>query len=486
MSAIITTPSQMISDVGSDFFTDEVATEAAGAGEGDDLGDVGAADATATEPPGEGGTEGQTEGTEGTEGTEETQEGTEEPEPAEGTEPAEGQEGQTQQTQAEQLPFGVRKMKDRAGKEGFFVEPNVWKDYEGHGTFVTEGSNLIGEPLTMDALKMRENAFTSMDRMYNDFMSADPKSQQRFLSEWARDAREAIEAGEISADPFIPFAKEFYSNLEQISPDAYAGLRLQSAQDLVNEMYQLSAETKNQMLFNSAGHVAKALGLEFKPGAKMQEFFDTAGKKDPNQDLINENRSLRDQLNTRSASDARTVMEQFTTDTSRLVNDAILADVIRPTFADLETAWDKLPNGPQAFQDLVVKRSNDLILETIKKDSKFNEKISRLDSNAARAASREIRERVAQQIKQEFINRAKLIIQAKKHEYNTFAVDKFKEQSQQGHARRAAAQTQRGTKGVGSPTVKSAVPGSTVNTSEGKFFNPNVAAREAAQLIREM
>lgn len=485
MATTFTNPvSDMMSGIGDDFFTDSAAQEVTGEPAAEAASDtepsadsVTGADETAT-PDETTSTEGEAESEAEAEG--EVQAG------AADNQTTEQEAAQTTE-QTEELPSGVRKMKDRSGNEGYFVEPKSWEGFQSSHKLVQDASNLLLEPLSMETLELRDRAYQGQERMYTDFLSGEPEAVERFIQDWALTAKDAMATGQIGGDPFVPFTAQLYKNLETISPDAYTSLRMQTARDLIEDMYQVAAELKNPDLYKSVGHIAKNLNLPFKPTAEMDQFFSQrAAPAPPDQALREENQRLKEQLNGTAQSQAQAAFQNFTTETAKTVHSTVISDVIGSSLASIKEAWAKVDGGEKAFNDMVVDRAWNTIKKSMSEDTRFHEQIARLDRQAKLATNPATRKQIGQQIVQAHVNKAKLVLEASRKEISTFAAEKFKEQNKQAHDRRAAAQTQRGAKGATSPVQKSLVPGTTSNSKAGTMFNPSLAAKEAAELFAQM
>lgn len=418
------------------------------------------------------------------------QEGTEEAveEPVEGAQPADTAPKPTTQPVADapKLPDGVRAVKNSAGKEGYWVEPTAWKDIQGSYDLVQQASSLLHTPLTLEAIELRDRAYQGQERMYTDFLSGDPASQKRFIDDWILTSKDAMQTGQIGGDPFIPFVGQLLEALEKGSPEAYDTLRMADAERLVNELYDEAATQNNQNLYHAVGHIAAAMGLKYKPSAEMQQFFTAKAKPvDEVSRLRQENETLRSQMNGTQTQNAQAELQGWRSKQATTINSAIKTDAVGSALSTSLDAWKKIPGGEAAFNDLVIDRLHTQVTDAIRADKPFMDQINVLDRQVMSAKSPQVREKIGEQILQRFIDKAKLIVRAKRGEFETFAANAFKEKSDQTHARRGTAQSQRVPKGGSAPVPTSLIP-NRGQSKEGTMFNAKDAAKEAAALIAAM
>jgi len=396
----------------------------------------------------------------------------------------------------EELPEGVVKGKDRNGKEGLFVEPKRWDTVYGNHKLVQQTSELLGEPVTMEALQLRNDAYMAQERLYADLTSGDVQAQGNVIGYMLDEMARAREAGEIRTDAAVPFASTFYSTIKEKSPDAYATLRFSAAKDLISEMFREASAKGDEPLFLSAQHFARALagfdksatdvaamrevasraGLPFYTKAEMEGLGRGA---DPLTALRAENARLLEQVNGRQTTNQAAQFDQWHTATRAQVSTAVLDEAVKPALSTVEEAWKPFPAD---YQRLVVDPLHREVTKTLRDDKGFSDKIQLLDAQARRAASAQRREQVGAQIRQAYTNRAKLAADAVKGPILSFAAKFLKEQSQGNNARREAAQGRTAPKGTASAPPRSLIPGDLPQFSGG-IFDPAIAAKQAALLI---
>jgi hypothetical protein len=359
-------------------------------------------------------------------------------------------------TPTEELPDGVHAV-DRNGKKEYRLNEPRYKAFHGAHVTLREFSEIAGEPITKEAFEVRNNALLAEHRLYGDMLSGDPTSQAKVIDFFFDQAKSAMEGGEVAGNPMVPFTQTFYSRLREHDPDAYGALRQDAAKDLVEEMYGEAASKQDKSLFMSTGWIAKTLGLPYKKEAEMQEFFAKQGQVDPISAKDKRIQELEAQVN---GSQRQTAEQQFNawhSATGREVTAAILDEAITPALSSVadQGYWK---THPDAFKDLVVNRLNSAAQTAIKGDKRFGERIELLTQAAKRAVSEQKRGEIRAQIKQLYVNRANLAIEANKAQVIKDANDRVKEQSAATHDRRKGAQNHRAPAGGGTPVKRSLVP----------------------------
>lgn len=355
----------------------------------------------------------------------------------------------------DELPDGVHAV-DRNGKKEYRLNETRYQAFHGAHKQLREFSELAGEPMTKEAFEIRNNALLAENRLYGDMLSGDPESQGKVIQFFFDQAKEAMESGAVAGNPMVPFTQTFYQNLRSTDADAYAALRHDAAKDLIEEMYGEAAAKQSKGLFLSAGHIAKALGLSFKPEAEMPEFFAKRGEVDPVSAKDRQIQDLQAQLNGRNQQTAEQQFNAWRSETGRTIQAAIVDEAIMPALSSIadQGYWK---THPDAFKDLVVSRLNSSAQDAIKKDAGFGARVAELDKAAKRAVSEQRRGEIRAQIKQLYVNRAKLAAEASMGQVIKDANDRVKGQNAATHQRRQAAQNHRAPSG-GSPVKRSLVP----------------------------
>lgn len=360
----------------------------------------------------------------------------------------------------EELPEGVTRE-----AKGLRVEESRWKTIYGNHQLVQQAAELLGEPVTREALELRQNAFQMQEQLYGDLNSADPKLQGQVLDFVLGDMTRAQREGEVGADPTVPFTQAFYEKIQQ-HPDAYAQLRFSAAKDLVGEMFQQAAQTNNVHLTAAAQRFALTLaginddllkapngiatiratmermGLSFH---LQEEMAGLAKGTDPASEMRARIESLESQLNGRTTSTQAAQFDSWKGATNQAIASGILDGAITPAIASVVEAWKPFP---KEYQEQVVIPLHNEVNRVLGQDAAFKERIKQLTQEAQRAVSPQVRQRVTEQIKQLYTYRASQAIEANKRPILSKAAEFLKAKVGANHDRRAAGQSQTAPKGT--------------------------------------
>lgn len=402
---------------------------------------------------------------------------------------------------AEDLEEGIIKSKDAKGKYKYNLEESRYKTVYGNHQMVQKAADILGEPLTLDGIEQMQRVSLAHDRLWDHVTSGDPAQQALVVNEFIKEMQTAQSAGETGVDPTIPFAETIYSTLRDQAPDAYAHLRLQAARDLVGEMFETAAGSKNQQLFSAAQHFAATLaGIGPKPAGMTdtqyaQQIREVTGRsnipfhtltemeglvrgEDPQSALARENAELKAQLNGRTAS---TGTEQFSTWRSsniQEVNKSVYDDAVLPS---LSTVADKWKDFQDDYKRLVVDPLNGEVTKAVRADSVLNQRVADLTAQAQRATSEARRREIGNDIKQLFLNRARLAADKAKGPILKFAAEALQGRSAQTNGRRTAAQTRTAPAGTGTPVRQSVLPPAA--SFKNGMFDTATAMKQAMALV---
>jgi hypothetical protein len=411
-----------------------------------------------------------------------------------GTDPKQAKPGE------EELPEGVVRGKDRNGKPGLFVEDGRWKNIYGNHQLVQKTTELIGEPATLEALQLRNEAYVAQEQLFSDLTSGDPKAQGALLNYFFDEMQRAREAGEVGVDPSVPMAQTFYSTLREKSPDGYANLRFTAARDLLSEMFTEAAEKGDDNLRLSAQHFARVLAgvdsnitdakqvaqLARSRGVPFYTKDDIGSLKgrgsaasDPVEALRQENARLRAERDGTATTSQAAQRGEWIQQTDRAVGDTILTDAVKPALAAVEKEWGKFP---QQFQRLVADPLHSEVVNAIKADKAFEGRIRIWKEQALRAPSAQKRAEFGQAIQQAYLNRAKLAVDATKGRIFREAAEMFQERVNNRHERRSAAQNRTAPSGSNGTVPRTVLPKDLVEFQNNEF-DSGTAYRQARQLL---
>jgi hypothetical protein len=378
---------------------------------------------------------------------------------------------------AAELPDGVREVTDAKGKKEMRLTPQRYETFHGAHKTLRQFEEMIGEPLTPEAFNVRNAAYMGQERLYTDLLSGEPELQSNVLNHFLDEAQRAVDEGEVGANPAISLGQAFYETLQKRSPDAYAHLRMRQATDLVSEMYSEAHRAGNPALARSASHVAKALGLKYKNETEISQYLATPrSADDPVATLQAENQRLKQQIDQGTAATRTEQFQSWQSKTKQEVTTGVLKEAIEPSLTSERKAWEKYPTQ---FENLVATPLNKAVRSTILADKNFVNRVTDLDKLAHRATSEQKRNEYAAQIKQLYVNRARLAVDAHKGPIMREAAALLKQGNDATHARRNTAQEQRRPTGPQSPAPRSVIPGRDVVNPGGVFDSKAEVARLA-------
>lgn len=404
----------------------------------------------------------------------------------------------------EDIPEGVVKGKNRKGEEGYFATPERWEKIYGAYKATQEVSNLLGEPLTAAAVKGKIEAADSWDYLIGDLASGDKTAQGNTVDYLMQRMSQAHKNGETAVDPSVSFVDTLYSKLATAGTNspAYRTMRLRNTQDLVGELFEAAAAAKDDSLAAGIQHVvrhlagigptetnpaivkaaAERMGLPFR---LLDELPTLARGNTPEAQLRAEIVSLRNQINGKgSAPAAVETYSQWDGATRQSVDKTVLDSVILPALTAQKAAWSKLPDGDKQFELRILKPLQDELKGVLDKDTNYQNRLTSLKDQAKRAASVDVRKRIAQDIATLTSNRAKLSIEDLKVPHVKFAAELVKQQSDSTHQRRSGAQQRTVPRGASAPVNRGLVPAADVVYPNGMFDPATAMADAQARLAR--
>jgi hypothetical protein len=396
----------------------------------------------------------------------------------------------------EDLPEGVSASKNAKGKDQYTVDPERWKNsiYPAYRT-VQQFEEVIGEPVTPEALQYRQDALIAQENMYNALTSGEVNTQASVMEYMLNEMEQAHQRGEVGTNPTITMADAFYQTIRQ-HPDAYAALRMMAAKDFIGETYKYAAETGNKSLLLSANHVSAMLanvsgtsdlaqireaatraGIPFHTVEEMTT-LKAGGANDELSRLKAENLRLQQVASGRTADTQKTIFQGWTQNLDTRVIPEGINETVKTSLAATEANWKAFP---AEYKEQVITPLTAKVNEVVKSDANFNARIATMVGNAKRATSQQVRDSIAGQIRQAFVNRANQVIAREKPAILDKATKWLADKSNGTHARRLAAQTRT------APGNAGAVPRQTLPNNLGDMpggvFDAKIAAKQARQII---
>lgn len=399
---------------------------------------------------------------------------------------------------AETLDEGTIKTKDAKGRYKYQLDENRYKTVYGNHQLAQQATDLIGEPLTLDSITLRNDAYLAQERLFDHITSGEPDRQADVLNFMIQEMKTAQADGETGVDPTIPFAQTVYATLRDQAPDAYAHLRMQSARDLLGEMYEAASDAKDSALFGSAqrfalklagigpkpanmtdaqyaDHISEITGRSEIPWHTMQEMAGLTRGEEPLTAAQRRIQELETQLNGRQTTGATEQYAQWDRSHAKTVNAAVFTDAVTPALTSVADAWKAFPDD---YARLVVNPLNSEVSNIVRGDQVLQQQVHDLRARARRATSEGVRTQIGEQIKQLYVNRATLAADKAKGPILKFAAEALKGRSAQTNERRTAAQTHSAPGGTGSPVRQSVLPPE-VGSFKNGVYDPGTAMKQA-------
>ncbi len=403
----------------------------------------------------------------------------------------------------EVLDEGTIKTKDDKGKYRYQLDENRYKTVYGNHQLVRQATDAIGEPLTLEGIKLRNEAWELQERMYDHLTSGEPARQADVLNFIIGEMRTAQADGATGVDPTIPFAETVYETLRDKAPEAYGALRMHASVDLLREMYQAAAADNDMGLMGSAQRFsAKLAGVGPKPAdmpdaqyAQLirdsaaqynvpffttQEMATLSRSEDPAEALRRENAELRARVEGRTHVGVAEQYSQWDRNNTQQVNKAVEDDAVLPALASVADSWKAFPDD---YKRLVVDPLIRDVSKIVRGDQALSQKVAGLRDSARRATSEAVRQRIGSEIQTLFVNRAKLAAETASRPILKFATDTLKGRSVQTNERHAAAQNRTAPNGTGTPVKQSVMP-TEFATFKGGVFDSGTAMKQALAALQ--
>lgn len=401
------------------------------------------------------------------------------------------------------LDEGTIKTKDDKGKYKYQLEEGRYKTVYGNHQLVRQATDAIGEPLTLDAITLRNEAYQAQERLYDHLTSGEPARQADVVKFILSEMRTAQADGETGVDPSIPFAETVYSTLRDEAPEAYGALRMHASRDLLGEMYAAAAADNDLGLMGSAQRFsAKLAGVGPKPAdmpdaqyaqlirdsaAKFDIPFHTTQEmatlgrgEDPTDAIRRENAQLKAQLEGRTHVGAAEQYTQWDKSNTQQVNKAVEDDAVLPALASVADSWKAFPDD---YKRLVVDPLTREVSKIVRGDQALLKQVADLRDRAKRATSESVRQRLGSDIQTLFVNKARIAAESASVPILKFATDTLKGRSVQINERHTAAQSRTAPNGTGTPVKQSVMPAE-IASFKGGVFDSGTAMKQAIAALQ--
>lgn len=387
------------------------------------------------------------------EAPETTEEPTEEPPAADPAKPT------PEQTD---VPEGAT-MRERNGKKEYvFPEERGKTVYAGY-KLAQEAEQLLGEPLTREALKARQDAHEWLETQKIEFVSPDPGEQANVFQNMFREAAQALAAGEIGHDPLETVGEAFLTTLQNTAPEHYERAERWVMQGVIDKLYQAAAESNNEKLLRTVQN------LDHHYSGKYVRDEDLA-RRTPDAITRREQELARreQQIQQHQQRQAQARWNTWHNNTKSTIGESVKTVIAQQIPDAVQQAFAKMPNGTQRIEN--IKQLLDLeVKNAIRGDQNWRQQNANLFKQAEMAPSEQRRQAIAQQIVQRYEQRARQVLAAKAKQILDAETLSLKQANAATHQRQQAAANQKGAVGGSRPPARS-IPGSAAEAGSWEDF----------------
>lgn len=371
-----------------------------------------------------------------------------EPDAAEAADPAPPADDATKEPSADDLPEDAVVRVGRNGKkEIVYPEARGLAIYAGYKT-AQAAAEILGEPLTPDALTSRQTSHEWLAAQNMDAISPNVKEQGYVFANLFRTAAEAISRGEISHDPLETMGEAFLNTMAQVSPENHQRTVNFVLNQHIQEMYDEAAQTGDQKLLKTAQN------LDYKLNNRFLKDDELKTRTKPQVDSREQDLRQREQQIAQHQRQQQKVAwdgwNQNTTSSIQQSVDSAVNEAIPP---EVRKAFESSPEGKDRMAN-TVRLLNIEIREALNKDPKWSSATRDLYTRASRAASEEVRESLRTQIVQRYQARARQVIAANAAKIIGAQSAGLKTANAAKHNKLAEAQQQKSTPGTSTPAPR--------------------------------
>lgn len=352
-------------------------------------------------------------------------------------------------------------LRERNGKREYvFTEERGKTVYAGY-KMAREAENVLGEPLSVEALQQRQNAHEWMQGQKIDLVSPDPAAQSNIFRNLFREAAGALAAGEIGHDPLETVGEAFLDTLRETAPEHYERAASYVMASEIERLYEKGLEAKN------AGNdkLLRAIqNLDYHLTGKYIKDDDLAKRVPDAITRREQDLAAREQrIQQSQAQHKQAQWRNWEASTSSSIGENVRTVIDSQIPETVKTAFANLPNGSQRIEN--IQNLLDLeIRKSIKADPKWKQQTANLYKQAELAPTEQRREQVKQEIVQRYAQRARQVMAAKAAQILSAETLSLAKTNAATHNRQKAAAEQKGITGSGKPPVRSipesAPPGS--------------------------
>ena len=305
-----------------------------------------------------------------------------------------------------ELPEGVT-VRERDGKKFWTYEEKRGRAiYEGYEQ-ARKAAEIMQEPLTTEALQVRENALRDLEWMRLDYLSGEPAKQAAVFMHFLRKGSEAYNSGEVAEDPTGTAASVFVDLLAKHAPEAHAAVAAKFQTDtaeltrsLIRDAYKKGKASGDKNLAVSAQHIAKALTNDYKWLDEPEE------QPDPLKQREETVREAERRIATRSQQEERSKVDAWNRDTVTKVSGEVQS-AIDQSLERVKKSYEKFP---ERLKNLRLRLEQE-VKSAIQSDESWRQTNEQLYVRASLARSEQIRSDVRDHLAKRYSAKARAVLE---------------------------------------------------------------------------
>lgn len=345
-----------------------------------------------------------------------------------------------------ELPEGVTMRERKDGKKEYvFSEARYNALYPKYQVArKIEHEILGGEPLTIEAIKLRDNALAGQQRLHTDFFAGDPESHGNIVRHFIRQGEIARENGDVDANPMGAFAQNIVDVLVNEDIDSFCAMRDRILSHYLPAVIKTAAQKDDKNLRLAAQYLQKSIFGKFDKPEQLAE--------DPHAgraaELDRRERNLQQESARREQERWRDWNTQADTATDKVKQDSV-ADFVK----EVAKSYEKFPKHFANLKDALHRE-----IEKATGSPEWKRRVDDLKRRAQTSRSAQTREEIRQQLETMHRNRAKAVLEDAGPGVMAEYAEMLRTRSAQNNARRAEAETRRAPNGAGAPPKTSLAP----------------------------
>jgi len=367
------------------------------------------------------------------------------PEPTPAEPPAE----KPAEAETEDIPEGVT-VRDRGGrKEWVYPEDRAKSIYGGYKLAKT-AEEIIGEPLTEEAIATRQQAHAWLENQRVDSFSPNPADQANVFRNIFREAASAISNGEIGHDPLETMSEAFLSTLQEMAPEHYEATQNYVMQGVLDRLYQEAAKSGSEKLLRSAQNLDHHLNGKYRADDAVKSMSAKVTPIDQREAKLAERERA---IQQHSEAQQKQAWSNWSNSTKTSINESVKSVLTEQIPQDVKTAFEAAPGGQQRLAN-ITKLLDIEVREAMKRDPKWSEQNANLFNLAKMAPTEQRRAAIQQQIVQRYAQKARQVVVAKAPSIIAVETAGIKTANSALHKKLSAGQQQKGSAGPAQPAPR--------------------------------